>query len=739
VLRLGQLLALPLAFGLMPSCVATPERSTVGATHAQAASPRAPTEASITEARAQTEPLARAAAPVTAASASVVNRPGAHPPQAPGGSGDGEAIARMLPPDSERCSVAQPTQVAPTQRALLSLVSQTEPLPWSLAADVVAYARAERTPSLGPRAVVELVRFARADRASIERALTQALARPLVWQDADAPQRDGCQGELTCRALQARFVDPRTVQLGQGAWGEHEAGPSPCLEALRMAPDAIEVSARAALLRGSELRDSRTRLEHAAASQYGLPGVVRITERRYAGPEQAERALHDAWLGHDELATLAGVPASSLGERAGDVLQQRAFVSYEDLQLMMDDRSRASALREQASEPPSIERVDPGDAEAVRALYDAQLPRLSAHRDPAALAALAQLLERARAQRPDDAGLARRHYQLALTLRGDARAAYAIAREARTRKLAEPLTWQLRARAALAQFDEPALRRALVEAHALTAAQALRIARLLTLRVRSGTDYERAEWAQLSALRLGRAAARLRRVRMSLHIPLLELPRLLAYLAQSELPQRELGLTLRVTAEHLRPADDDEARRDLPWVEDTPSSAGATVLLAATTGDDAQLHALASALARRSDDGRLELVVAFGAIGAGPHATALLAGRREGALLLVEQLSSPLARVDWRRVERLLGAPLRALVGATFPPDELAIEAYDPAEATQIATAAQAAAQVTCSFDGPVVRCRGRLSDVKAARRALLGVTAALLRDEARALWSGTD
>jgi hypothetical protein len=106
-------------------------------------------------------------------------------------------------------------------------------------------------------------------------------------------------------------------------------------------------------------------------------------------------------------------------------------------------------------------------------------------------------------------------------------------------------------------------------------------------------------------------------------------------------------------------------------------------------------------------------------------------------------VSMPLARMSWPRIERLLARPLARLAGSTFPPDELTIESSDPAEAAQIVSAAQSVSSVKCALDGPpagpIVRCYGPLADQTAARRALLAVTARLLADDARSLWSGID
>jgi hypothetical protein len=356
---------------------------------------------------------------------------------------------------------------------------------------------------------------------------------------------------------------------------------------------------------------------------------------------------------------------------------------------------------------------------------------------PAQLDVLSQLLERARALHPDDAGLARRHYQLGLTLRHEARAAVAVATSALRQRLDDEAGWQLRLRAALAQLDEARLRAALSTAHQLGAALSARMARELCSKVRAGQDYERAEWAFLAAHRL--SAQRPRRQPASLRLPLAELPRLLAYLGQSVKPQLDLGVHVLAHAEHLRAADAGSLEESALWIAETTGGARPGVMFAATSWDDGQLRALGRALARRSEDGALELVLGLAAIGARAESTQLFVGRREGASLLVEHVSSPLARLAWPRLERLLARPLARLTGATFPPDELTIESSDRIEAAQIVSAAESVSSVKCALDGPMVRCHGAMADQTAARRALLAVTARLLADEARALWSGTD
>lgn len=657
-------------------------------------------------------------------------------PSAPVADRNALALAQLLP-GGERCTVALPVRVPPAARALVALVSQTEPLPWSLSLEVLAYARTERSPTAGQRAVVELVRFRAADRSAIEASLAQALARPLHWSDATPrSEHDSCDGELTCRPLLARFVDPRTVQLSQGQWDTETGSSSACLAELARAPDAIELSARSALLAGTALRDS------SALLRLRQDGVERVTDKRYASPEDAARALRELQLGHGELASLAGVTASSLGERTGERLSQATFARFDDLRLALEDRTRASELLQRPPPGPPIEQVDPRDADAVRALADAQLAAKDS--SMADLRALSRLLERARALHPDDAGLARRHHQLASARLGDAQLALSIALAARARKLDDVLDWPLRVRAALARLDEARLRTELAAAHGLTTQQASGMARELVQQVQSGRDYERAEWAFLAATRLARDSRRLARSAVARRLPLVELPRLLAYLAQSDKPQLELGVHVllqaaQTRASELAQAELAQVERAPLWMTDTHGGGRLGVMLAATSGDDAALRALGRALVQRSDDGALTLVMGLEAIGTRASTTLMVAGRREGSELVIDQLSPALARLPWSRVERLLAAPLRLLVGASFPPDELAIESSDAQEAAHISRAAQHAGAIECASDQAMVRCHGPLSDASAARRALLSVSAALLGDALHALWSSPD
>ena len=667
-------------------------------------------------------------------------------------------LAARLPAGGDRCTVAQPMVLSRERWQLAALVSQSERLPWALDFAVLAYARAERAVSPGSRAVVELLRFAALPRERVMRELARALDRPIAWQrdarQVDAWQADaghaelgrapphlvaGCAGELTCTTLHGEFLAPDTVLLTHGDWGVEAGPPSACVTMLRQVPGALEVSARAALLSGTELRDSAAYLE--LRDDGGEDGLARVTWKRYAEAESAERALREALRGRDELPTLAGVPATSLGARRDDTLVQTAFASFADLSLAADDQLRRStAARDRAA--PSLREVDAHDVEAVRTVFDAELARLrrGAH-DTDTLARLTALLERACALSPDDDGLARRHYQLQLVLQNDAQAALAIALAALTRGLGDASGWRLAKRAALARFDEPGLRAALLREHRLSAPLASRMARELSERVRAGQDYERAEWAFSTARKLASAAQNTVTVPIALRVPVLELARLFAYLGQSRAPREDLGVhVLAYGATALPAAAPNEGSL---WVAETSGGKRAGAVLAATSWDDAQLRALGGALAERLEDGPVDLVLGLETVGAsahtGRHVTLVLSGRRRGSELLIEQLSRPLSTLPWPTLQRLLIAPLAGMTSATFPPDELSLQALDEQEAAQLARAAEREPSIKCAREGLTVRCGGAPSDGSAARRALLAILHERLADAARALWSGTD
>jgi hypothetical protein len=641
---------------------------------------------------------------------------------------DARTLARLLPAPAERCSVSLPTRVSRARRALLAQASYSERLPWSLDLDVLAYARADRSDPSGTRISREYVRFATVDRTRVVAELERALARPIVW-DGVPSAREPCEGELTCVPVEARFVDARTVELARGAWLHDRTAESACVGLLIAHPTALEVSLRENTVTGSELRDTT------AVLAFSGDGVERTISKRYASEQAAERASSAARRGEDELPSLSGSGTSEPGRRRGDRIEQRVLASFDELELAAHDQQRARALAGELDAPRPLGQLEPGDSEAVRAAFDRALPTLRRAGPTGAEAARwLELLARAQAAAPSDDGLARRLYQLQLSVRGDARAAHAVAERSLHARLGEAAAWELAQRAALAHFDAERLRVELARAHQLPVDQARRMADELASKVAGGHDYERAEWAYLTARGLASAARKLKRSTVALRLPLNELARTLALLAQASDEHGDLGVHLLALG----------ALVDLPqaqaiealWSERTIGGGRPGLVLAASTWDDVPLRALGRALALQTSDGPLTLAIGLERIGARTRTTLVLTGRRQGAELVVDQLSRSLRGLAWERLARLLVAPLTQLQGALYPPDELTIVAEDGDEAVAVRAAAESEARIVCTTEGLTVRCRGPLADQGAARRALLAVVRRVLARDARSLWS---
>jgi hypothetical protein len=578
-----------------------------------------------------------------------------------------------------RCLVVLPGRLDPAHAGEVAVVSQSDGSPWRLPG-VLAYVRLEHGEERQ-----ELYRFA---------------SPPAPAQVHAQLRRDEevCFGQPGCFAQRSDWLDPHTLRIRRG---QGEAPGIDCAAALRAHPRALEVAVRAQP--GGELRQTEVVLEQRSQ------GVERLTTRSYGAPEAARRAWHAALRGQEELPSLAGVAAQDLGVVQGAQWLQRTAVEFADLQLALEERARV-----QRAAP-----LNPSDRGAVYASFDSRVG------DPRERAALEVLLSVARTKAPDDDGLLRRHHQLML-LRSDAQAAYALASDALARNIGDPHAWQLRARSALARFDEAALARSLRAEYSLGASVAARMARELSEKAHADptSEQERAEWAFLVAARLASQPVGAR-APLALRVPVLELPRLLATFAQAARPEQ--GLMVNLLA--FGPARTPPAAR----VEPTAGAGRPGVLMSAS--DDAQLVALGAALATQLEEGPFELRIELERSDASAHVTLLLVGQRAGGWLELDHGSRALRAVQAEPVERLLASPLRKLTGNAFPPDELVIEARSEAEAS---AAEQGAAKLTCRRDGLTVRCRGSLSDAGAAHRALLTLAHQLLPD-ARALWSGTD
>lgn len=644
------------------------------------------------------------------------------------------ALVRALPADAERCVYAQPARFTRPERALLSRLSQTEPLPWTLTLPVLAYARAERSAGGGERVRVEYVKFASGSPEALRRAIDAAAGRPLLWEgEAGEP----CDGELTCVPVHARVVAPQLVELTQGRW-PRSAGEGACVELARAHPEALEVSQRSGGLGGSELRESTSVL------RLGARGLTRETARRYESVQAARRALSAARRGEEEPPSLLGIPASTFPEQRAELLLQRATVSFEELALAARDRERA--LR---SPPAAVERspsaLEARESERVRAAFDhaeARLRRLPA--DSRELSEWGELLARARRFAPDDEGLAARQFVLQLALRRDAGAASDLAREALRRGLGGREVWQLRLRTALLRHDPEALTRELASAHGLSLGQARRMSRELAQKLGQGAasgrpqgvDYGRAEWAFLGGLALAPVLSRASERVRGPTLPLLELPRLFSYLARAGAADGELRVRLLVPNGVLpEPLPEAHAGGQV-WSESTGAAGSDALLLGAAGQDDAALSALGRDLARATRDGPLALAFELAFAGDEQPLRFALRGERAGANIALRKLSPPLSRLDWETLERLLLAPLCALVGNLYPPDELVIEARDEDEAARLLDAASAEPRASCTLEQRTLRCRGALADRAAAPRILHALARRFLAREARVLWS---
>jgi hypothetical protein len=257
-----------------------------------------------------------------------------------------------------------------------------------------------------------------------------------------------------------------------------------------------------------------------------------------------------------------------------------------------------------------------------------------------------------------------------------------------------------------------------------------------------GQDHERAEWAYLTARNLcqrGQRSGAAQRVLGAPRLPLAELPRLLVYLARlaGDRDQRPLGVHILARGSD---AGSGGAGPDA-WSEESAGCGGHGRVLAAASFEDAPLLMQGSLLARHFPEGELELLVAIDPLepGAGEGPVLRMRGRVAGGSFSVHEVGRALREVRWPLVERYLLAPLSALRGSLFPPDEWAVEADSSELALSMLASARAESGASCASDGLVVRCRGSFSDPRAAARALRRAAFAVLGKDSRALWSGAD
>ena len=641
-----------------------------------------------------------------------------------------------------RCVVALPSELPEPIRLLMGLVSQADQLPWALNIPVLAYARAEVTLADERSVRVDYLRFETGDRAAIRAAVAKADERVLSWGE-EAP---ACAGELTCVAVGAEFLDDRTVRLATGQLPEDfelDVGHGRCALLLRELPEATEVSAR----QGAGLFDSRELVGSETALFVRTRVIERMSRRHFLSPALAARAARRLATGAEDAALFAGIPVRSQVAVDKSVLEQRSEQSLEELWLNVEDQNRlqrALAAERKAEEgaidpDESFERVSP---ERVLAHVEQALLKLPQAADPRTteLRRLERILARARIEAPNHEGLARRQFHLRCQLLGDGRGALELA-DARLAAGGDAGYWQLARRMALARFDAHRLAVELQRTFSMSNMDAARAASELAQRVQSGEDYERAEWALVTAQSLlarvrGTKRAHVRQVRLPLEL----LPRVLAYWARLNKAGegRDLGVHLLAFGVRNQLTITPNAQH---WAQDTKVQGREASVFAATTWEDDGLVAQGRALAQRFADGPFEVVVGIDQLAAAPKAGALavLAGRLEGQELVLDETSGALARVRWDVIVRALVEPLSALKDSVFPPDELVLTTLSASEADVLRRAAESAGDLVCSSEGLVLRCRGSVGDVRAASRGLLRTARAALGADANALWSGSD
>lgn len=638
-------------------------------------------------------------------------------------------LATRLPAPSLRCVVLAPSQLAMRQRPLIAPLSQASELPWLLSLPVVAYAASESEAPAGTRELVELVRFAEGTPEQIRHELTRTDRRMLRW---DSGVSMLCGGEPGCIEVDAGFVDPRTVQLrSQGAASLDSTATRSCLSELDEQPGALEVAVRG----GSAL--GGTRLETISTLTLQGDAVQRLLRHHYQDGASAERAAARLASGEEEAPTLGASLVEARAERHGEWLSQRARVSFEELLLAAEDQQRlrravaVSVEQDLSTEPPA------SDAEAVRRYYDAISGKSSPGRS---WTELDQLLARAWQQHPEDDGLARRLYQLRLLQLRSPAGALEVAEQAAAQPEADEASWQLARRRALLELDPKRLRAAVQRSFALNAVQAGQLAEELARKVQAGGDYERAEWAFLTARSMCQRVEKQGRAPLlgATRVPLSELPRMLTYLAR--LPsEREVDLGVHIVA---RGSTDAAATSSVQTWSERTVACGHGHVLAAASFDDGQLLAQGALLATLFPAGDLELYIGIdplGAARASHGATVRLRGTVADGVLTLNEVSRPLRDVRWALLERTLLAPLASLRGALFPPDEWSFELISAGQAVEALAAAQTEPSAQCERDGTRVHCRGSFSDARVAARALRRAAAVVLHKEARALWSSAE
>ncbi len=648
---------------------------------------------------------------------------GAGEASAPAGD-DAAMLAASLPVGANRCTVARPGRMPQTRRSLFVRLSQSDPLAWTADAPFATFAVAERVGPDGHRSAVVLARTT-APPDAVRRWIDTHAPTRVRWGDADADDPP---------AFLARFVDGRTLRLSLGAWpvtrGEGAGAEQRCVELARSFPEAVEVASRhgeVVVLGAHAHMPRRTDVVVLADEQ-----AVTVTRNvQMASESQAEDRRRE--LGDTEplsLSVLGGdlFPDRIEHRRRGSVLSTRVRVLWEDLVLALEDQRRmAAAIAEDARRhlPRPADTIDVSNRAVVDqqvALWLGQVQALRGAARRAAAEELRTLLDQAVVAHPSALDLSRQLARLLIDELSDGASAVEVAERVLSLGPADPEAWRVLRREAQAVVGRDALAVALVDDGVVERADAPRAAEDLVALQRQGVDYGFAEGAWVAARAIESRADRLRlRDVTAAELPIESLGESLGELVEIG-SRREGAAALYVLARGERSGHRILWHPDNAPVVAVHDTAGAARLVGVASTDDTRLRAVGRTITDGLQLGPVELAVyavPLGGSPADPEVVVRLFGTLATDRFRIERASGGAARIDWREVVRILGAPLEALEPRVYPPPELVVDVIEEAEARRLRELAADDGGIACVESVRAVRCTAAPESPEAARALL--------------------
>lgn len=652
---------------------------------------------------------------------------------------DALVLAHRLPAGADRCSVARPGLVSHLRRPLVGRAARgahAEALAWEHGAPIVAAASASRTYSTGERVWVGLLRIS----SSPEEARR--------WLAEDAPVRVAWRGEPSfcdgSSCLRASFVDRRTIRLEQGTWpsSTRPGAERRCTTLASVLPDAIEISVEGPRAAMTDLLAVAPRRVETLVFARRAHLVVERRSLMRSSREAFERALEEAQLGIG----LAGVLADDVDRRRRGVLvESRARIVWEDLELLLEDEQRIRRARlEEAEErqPAPVDAVDVSDLRSVRQQVRIRLEAVDALRGGArdvAVQELTRLLLRAHGAHPGEEEIARLLARFLLDPTGSPARARALADEMLARPDADRAHWARVRREASALLGPDALAAQLRADSLVPPRLAARAAADLARLRAAGVDFAHAEGVWIAASSIAERAERARmRPIAEADLPVVAVPESLVWLLEESAARdgepSEAYLLVRAAPAASLPEWDPLG----PSLLEMHDAAGRALLVGAAMADDqGRLHGLGRLLATHVADGSIELIVAVApAESASRRATRLIrvAGRVQGESLVLDRAAGPAAQIAWENVARYLARPSSLLSSRVFPPPDVVLEAESEQVAERLRDLTMGERDMHCNLDGRRLVCSPPADDASAAFRAVRRVAADRLATEAERL-----